>query len=53
VHPRTSRLGDQARVQLASRPVQARFTISEIAITAYDGDRWPSLLVIPLTGRGR
>jgi 2'-5' RNA ligase len=52
VHPRTSALGDQAWAELASAPIQARFTISKIAITAHDGGRWQSLQVIPLTGRG-
>lgn len=53
VHPRTSSLGAQAWAELASTPVRARFTITEIAITAYDGSRWPTQQVIPLRGPSR
>jgi hypothetical protein len=31
--------------------LDARFTITNVAITAYDGQRWPTLQAIPLTGR--
>jgi hypothetical protein len=51
VHPRTSRCGAQARAELANSHPTARITISQIAITAYDGDRWPSLHTIPPTGQ--
>jgi hypothetical protein len=49
VHPRTSSLGDHAWAELASMRIRACFTIAEIVVTAYDGHRWPSLQVIPLT----
>jgi 2'-5' RNA ligase len=51
VHPRTSRLGSQAWAELASARIDACFTITEVAITAFNGDRWPILQVLPLTGR--
>lgn len=50
VHPRTSRFGEQAWAELANSHPAARITISQIAITAYDGDRWPTVQIIPLTG---
>jgi len=31
--------------------LDARITITQVAITAYDGNRWPTLQTIPLTGR--
>jgi hypothetical protein len=51
VHPRTSRRGPQAWAELASVHVDTRITITEVAITAYDGGCWPTLQTIPLTGR--
>ena len=51
VHPRTSRHGTQAWAELASMRLDDRITITQVAITAYDGDRWPTLQTIPLTGR--
>ena len=51
VHPRTSRRGPQAWAALTGAPVAAvRVAITGIAITAHDGDRWPALRTIPLTG---
>jgi 2'-5' RNA ligase len=50
-HPRTSRHGTQAWAELASVHLDARITITQVAITAYDGDRWPTLQTIALTGR--
>jgi 2'-5' RNA ligase len=50
VHPRTSRHGEQAWNELADTHLDARFAITGIAITAYDGQRWPTLQTIPLTG---
>jgi len=50
VHPRTSRRGGQAWAELASTRVDACFTITEVTITAFNGDRWPVLQVLPLTG---
>ena len=50
VHPRTSNRGEQAWAKLAEIHVDAAFTIGEVAMTAYDGDRWLTLQTIPLTG---
>ena len=51
VHPRTSPRGAQAWAALAGATIAAtRIAITEIAITAHDGDRWPALRTIPLTG---
>jgi hypothetical protein len=50
VHPRTSRRGPQAWAALADVYLALRITITQIAITAYDGDRWPTLRTISLTG---
>jgi hypothetical protein len=50
VHPRTSRRGGQAWAELASTRIDASFAITEVTITAFDGDRWPVLQVLPLTG---
>ena len=50
VHPRTSRRGGQAWAKLASTRIDACFTITEVTITAFNGDRWPVLQVLPLTG---
>jgi len=50
VHPRTSRRGEQAWAELAEIHVDVAFTVADIAITAYDGDRWVTLQAIPLTG---
>jgi hypothetical protein len=49
-HPRTSRRGEQAWAELGGLHLDIRFTISQVAITAYDGDRWPSVATFPLTG---
>jgi 2'-5' RNA ligase len=51
VHPRTSCRGDQAWAGLATTRIDARFPVTEVAITAFSGDHWPTLQVIPLTGR--
>jgi len=50
VHPRTSERGERAWADLAQVHLDARCTIAEVAITAYDGDRWPTLQTVPLTG---
>jgi 2'-5' RNA ligase superfamily len=50
VHPRTSSRGMRAWADLADVRFDARITIAEVAVTAYDGDRWLSLQTIPLTG---
>jgi hypothetical protein len=50
VHPRTSNRGEQAWAQLVEIHVDAAFTIAEVAMTAYDGNRWLSLQTLPLTG---
>ncbi|MGN6676273.1 MAG: hypothetical protein ACTHKL_00640 [Streptosporangiaceae bacterium] len=51
VHPRTSTRGMQAWAELANLPFDTGITITQIAITAYDGNQWPTLQTIPLTGR--
>jgi hypothetical protein len=51
VHPSTSEHGEQAWNELAGMHLDARFTITDVAITAYDGLRWPTLQTIPLTGQ--
>jgi len=51
VHPRTSGRGEQAWNELAGMRFDARFTITDVAITAYDGLRWTTLQTIPLTGQ--
>ena len=53
VHPRTSDRGRQAWDELASIGTGARFTITHVAITAYDGNHWQTLRLLPLTGTGR
>lgn len=50
VHPRTSRLGLEARTALRSVAVDVEFWVREIAITAWDGERWSTLEAIPLSG---
>lgn len=52
VHPRTSALGEQAWAELAACNLSIRFTITGVAITASDGDRWPALRVLPLAPGG-
>ena len=51
VHPRTSGHGEQAWNELAGIHLDTRFTITDVAITAYDGKSWPTLQTVPLTGR--
>jgi 2'-5' RNA ligase superfamily len=51
VHPRTSGRGRQAWDELASIRTGARFTITHVAITAYHGNRWQTLRLLPLTGK--
>jgi hypothetical protein len=31
--------------------MSARFIVTQVAITAFDGDRWPTLQILALTGR--
>jgi 2'-5' RNA ligase len=50
VHPRTSRLGEQAWNDLATARVAARFILTQVAVTASSGDRWQTLRLLPLTG---
>lgn len=50
VHPRTSRRGPEAWTELAGVQLDVRCTIAQIAITAYDGHRWPTVRTIALTG---
>ncbi|MGH3185793.1 MAG: 2'-5' RNA ligase family protein [Streptosporangiaceae bacterium] len=48
VHPRTSTRGRQAWDELASTHFDTRFTITHVAIIAFDGDRWQSVRRLPL-----
>lgn len=50
VHARTSRLGQQAWQALTEVRLDARFTVTEVAITASDGSRWHTVRRLPLTG---
>jgi hypothetical protein len=50
-HPADGVYGERAWNELAGLHIDARFTITEVAITAYDGQRWPALQTIPLTSR--
>ena len=50
VHPRTSDRGHQAWDELAGTHIDARFTITHVALTASSGDRWQTLRLLPLTG---
>jgi 2'-5' RNA ligase len=49
VHPRTSGLGRQAWPQLAATRVDARFTITRVAITVFSEDRWQIVRWLPLS----
>jgi len=49
VHPRTSTLGEQAWAELAACRLSIQFTVTCVASTAFDGDRWPALRLLPLT----
>ena len=51
VHPRTSRRGEQAWNDLAGLRLDDRFTIADVAVTAYDGRRWLTVQTFPLAGR--
>lgn len=48
VHPRTSALGEQAWAELAACSLSIRFTVACVAITAFDGARWPAQRVLQL-----
>jgi len=50
VHPRTSRLGEEAWQALRTRSVEVEFSVRDIAITAWEGSAWPTLERVPLTG---
>jgi hypothetical protein len=43
VHPRTSRLGEQAWAELAACRLAIRFTVTRVVITATDGYGWPAV----------
>jgi 2'-5' RNA ligase len=51
VHPRTSGQGERAWAELAGLTLSLTFTITEVAITAFDGDRWQTLQRFLLAGR--
>jgi hypothetical protein len=48
VHPRTSDRGPQAWDQLAGTSLGTRFTITQVAVTAFAGDHWETLRLLPL-----
>lgn len=50
VHPRTSSLGDQAWRALTSAHFDTQFTVTHVAITATDGDRWHVIRQLALRG---
>jgi 2'-5' RNA ligase superfamily len=52
VHPRTSGRGRQAWDELAGTHIDARFTITHVAITASRSGSWQALRLLPLTGTG-
>src|SRR5207248_696543 len=43
VHPRTSRRGAEAWLELRSVRLTTEFEVCEIAVTAWDGQRWPTV----------
>ena len=49
VHPRTSDRGRQAWDELADTHIDARFTVTQVAVTAFSGNRWQTLRLLPLT----
>lgn len=48
VHPRTSSRGPEAWDELGSIRLDIEFSAVEVAITAWDGDRWLTIESIPL-----
>jgi hypothetical protein len=48
VHPRTSRLGEEAWQALRGKPLELEFWVREVAITAWDGSAWPTVERMPL-----
>jgi hypothetical protein len=50
VHPRTSQYGPEAWMAWQSVAVDFEFWVREIALTAWDGDRWPTLVAVTLSG---
>lgn len=53
VHPRTSDRGAAAWNELADLRLTLRFVVSEVVVTAPDGDRWRTRAVLPLTRPSR
>ena len=53
VHPRTSDCGHQAWDELDNIRIDGPFTITYVAVTAHDGNRWQTLRLLPLTGTSR
>lgn len=53
VHPRTSAQGEQAWAELAACHLSIRFTVTCVAITAFDGHNWSSLRLLPLAATPR
>lgn len=52
VHPRTSARAADAHERLRRTRLELEFVVSEVAITAWDGEVWSTVDVIPLKGRG-
>ena len=53
VHPRTSKRGAEAYAAWRDVALDLQFTVSAVAITAWDGGRWATLETIPLAGPSR
>lgn len=50
LHPRTSRRGRELWDSGWSAPPSREFTVREVAITAFDGTRWPAVMTFALGG---
>jgi 2'-5' RNA ligase len=50
LHPRTSRRGRELWDSGWTAPPPREFTVREVAITAFDGARWPAVVTFPLLG---
>jgi 2'-5' RNA ligase len=52
LHPRTSRHGRALWDSGWTAPPAREFTVREVAITAFDGVRWPAVMTFPLSDEG-
>ena len=50
LHPRTSRRGRELWNSGWTAPPPREFMVRELAITAFDGARWPAVMTFPLGG---